>query len=219
MWYALLRHHSFWLLTSSTSSTIIENIQEECKTGLAILAFYYFDFRYTRKEDARIFLSSLLMQLGVQSERLWGFLCELHSSHTDGFRQPSEAELLVCLKNMLKLSGQGELYIVVDALDECESSSGFSAPRQRVLDIIKELVHLKVSHLHLCVTSRFEIDIQGVLKPLKPASVSLHDQPGQMKDIALYVKEIVESEAKMGLWPKDIRNLVIRKLSEKGCGM
>ena len=159
------------------------------------------------------------MQLGDQSDNFLQILSGLHSSHRHGSRQPSEVELLQCLKNMLELPGQGELYIVVDALDECQNLTGFSTPQQQVLDIIKQLVDLKASHLHLCVTSRFETDIRWVLAPLGPDSLSLHDQPGQREDIARYVKEIVESDAKMRLWPEEKRKLVISTLSEKGCSM
>jgi hypothetical protein len=206
------------LLISSISSTIIENIQDECQTGLAILTFYYFDFRLVDKQDARSFLSSLLMQLGDQSDSFLQILSVLHSSHRHGSRQPREDELLQCLKDMLELPGQGELYIVVDALDECQLT-GFRTTRQQVLDIIKGLVDLKASRLHLCVTSRFEIDIRWVLEPLGPDSVSLHEQRGQKEDIARYVKEIVESDTKMRLWPEEKRKLVIRTLSKKGCSM
>ena len=219
MWYAILRALSSWLLISSISSTIIENIQDECQTGLAILTFYYFDFRLVDKQDARSFLSSLLMQLSDQSDNFLQILSVLHSSHRHGSRQPSEDELQRCLKDMLELPGQGELYIVMDALDECQNLTGFPTPQRQVLNIIKELVDLKASNLHICVTSRFETDIRWVLAPLGPVSVSLHDQPGQKEDIAQYVKETVEADADMGSWPEKERKLVISILSEKGCGM
>ena len=212
--------HLDYLLISSISSTIIKNIQDECQTGLAILTFYYFDFRLAKEQDTRGFLSSLLIQLSVQSDEFLQILSVLNLSHRHSpLQQPSEDELLLCLKEMLKLPGQGELYIVVDALDECQDSTGIRTTRQQVLDIMKELVDLKISHLHLCVTSRFEIHIRWVLEPLGPDSVSLHDQRGQREDIARYVKEIVESDAEMRLWPEDKRKLVISTLSEKGCGM
>ena len=210
---------SSWFLISSISSTIIENIQDECQTGLAILTFYYFDFLHADKQDARSFLSSLLMQLGDQSDKFLQILSVLHSSHRHGSRQPSEDKLWRCLKDMLEIPGQGELYVVVDALDECQNLTGSPTTQRQVLDIVKELVNLNASHLHLCVTSRSEIDIREALEPLGPDTVPLHDQPGQREDIARYVKETVESDAKMRLWPEEKRNLVISTLSEKGCSM
>jgi len=63
------------------------------------------------------------------------------------------------------------------------------------------------------------MDIRWVLVPLEPDSVSLHDQRGQRDDIARYVKEFIESDPNMRLWPEEKRKLVISTLSEKGCGM
>jgi len=84
---------------------------------------------------------------------------------------------------------------------------------------VKELVELKLQHLHLCITSRPEIDIRGVLDPLKPYSVSLHDQPEQILDIARYVESVVLSDATMREWPKEEKKLVINTLAKDGGGM
>ncbi len=121
---------------------------------------------------------------------------------------------------MLDLPGQGELYIVVDALDECYNVSGYpTPPRQEVPKIIKELMDLNLSHVHLCITSRHEMDILSALHPLEPVSVSLHDQDGQKADITQYVRAIVYSDAVMREWPKEKREEVIDTLAEKGSGM
>jgi hypothetical protein len=44
-------------------SSIIEDIKPICATGLVSVAYYYFDFKDTRKQDRRGLLSSLLTQL------------------------------------------------------------------------------------------------------------------------------------------------------------
>jgi hypothetical protein len=59
-----------------------------------------------------------------------------------------------CLKYMLNVPGQGELYIVVDALDECPNFPGCPTPREQVLEILQELVVLRLPHVHFCFTSR-----------------------------------------------------------------
>jgi len=120
---------------------------------------------------------------------------------------------------MLELPGQGELYIVMDALDECYNVSGYPTPRQEVPKIIKQLLDLNLSHVHLCITSRFESDILLALHPLKPVSVSLHDQDGQKAEITQYVKAFVDSDAVMQEWPNEKREEVINTLAEKGSGM
>ena len=107
----------------------------------------------------------------------------------------------------------------MDALDECPDSTGLPTQREEVLDIVKELIALKLPHLCFCVTSRPEIDVQGVFDPLNPYDVSLHNQDGQIRDLAEYVKSVVRSDVTMKNWPEKVKESVINDLAEKGGGM
>jgi len=107
----------------------------------------------------------------------------------------------------------------MDALDECPNTFGVPSPRELVLDFVKELVELSLSNLHICVTSRPEIDIRTALEPLTARRVSLHDQTGQRKDIVEYVSSVVHSDTPMGKWRKQDQNLVIETLSDRADGM
>jgi len=184
-----------------------------------MLAIFYFHFGDTTKQDARNLLSSVLIQLCSQSDKFSQVLSSIYSSHGNGFREPSVDTLLECLKENLAIQGQAPLYIVMDALDECPNSSGLRTQRQEVLEIVKELIDLKLPYLHFCVTSRPEIDIRRVFDPLSPYNVPLHNQDGQIKDLAEYVKSVVGSEATMQNWPAKVKELVIDTLAKKGGGM
>jgi hypothetical protein len=186
---------------------------------LATLAIFYFHFGDTIKQDARNLLSSVLFQLCSQSDKFSQVLSSIYSSHGDGSREPSIVTLLGCLKTILALQGQAPIYIIVDALDECPNSSGIPTQRQEVLEILKELIELKHPPLHFCVTSRPEIDITRVFDPLNPYNVSLHNQGGQVRDLAEYVKSVVCSDATMQDWPSEMKESVINTLVEKGGGM
>ena len=203
----------------TNSSSIIKDIQDMCLTGLAILAIFYFHFGDTTKQDARNLLSSVLIQLCSQSDTFSEVLSSIYSSHGNGSREPSIDILLECLKSILALEGQAPLYIVLDALDECPDSSGLPTQRQEVLEILKELIDLKLPHLHFCVTSRPEVDIRIAFDPLNPYNVSLHNQKGQIKDLAEYIKSVVCSDAKIQNWPAKMKELVIDTLAKKGGGM
>jgi hypothetical protein len=122
---------------------------------------------------------------------------------------------------MLKLPDQRPTYLIMDALDECPNVSGIPTSRKRVLQLVKELVDLCIPNLHICVTSRPEVDIRDVLEPLTSRRVSLHDQSGQKKDIEDYVMSVVysNSEPIMRRWRKDDKELVIETLSERADGM
>jgi hypothetical protein len=127
--------------------------------------------------------------------------------------------MMDCLKEMLIVSNQGPTYIIMDALDECPRTSGIPSPREEVLFLVKELVGLRRPNLHVCVTSRPEIDIKGVLQPLCSRPVSLHDETGQKQDIINYVSHVVQSDDTMWRWRQEDKDRVIKTLSEKADGM
>ena len=122
---------------------------------------------------------------------------------------------------MLTIAGQVPIYLVVDALDESSNTHGVPSSRRRVLDLVKELVELKRPNLRLCVTSRDEMDIRIVLKPLTPTSLSLHKQNGQNKDIVDYVTSVVYSDPELNMrgWREEDKELVITTLSRRADGM
>jgi hypothetical protein len=219
-----MRYHKYYIpflsaLTLCISSTIVEEVRDACQTGLATLAFFYFDFRDASKQDARSLLSSLLVQLSNQSDNFCEILFKLYSAHDRGSRQPSEDALIGCLNDMLTLPGQGEIYIVVDALDECRKFSGYPSPREKILMITQELINLPLPHVHFCITSRPEVDIRDALEPLAVYNVSLHDQAGQNQDISDYIKSVVYSDPKMRRWREEDKQLVINTLTEKAGAM
>lgn len=139
--------------------------------------------------------------------------------HRRGSQYPSDAALTQCLKDMLTCPGQAPIYIIVDGVDECPKSSGRLFPRDKVLMLVKELVGFGLPNLHICVTSRPEVDIKTIIQPLTSHSISLHDEKGQMQDIADYITSIVNSDAGIRGWRREDRELVIDMVSQKVDGM
>ena len=201
------------------SSRVIEDIKALQKTGSARLAYFYCDFRDEGKQNRRSLVFSILWQLAAQSDLCCDFLSRLYSEHADGKQKPSDSTLARCLKEMLSLPTRGSLYLIIDALDECPNSSGMPTPREEVLDFVQDLVDLRLPNLHICVTSRPEIDIRTTLEPLTSLRVSLHDQSGQTKDIVDYVSSVVFSDKKMRRWRDEDKILIITTLSERANGM
>jgi hypothetical protein len=202
-----------------TSSSIIKDIEAICATGLASVAYYYFDFKDTEKQNRRGLLSSLLIQLCTQTHHGYDILSQLYESHQDGLRQPSDVDLIQCLKNILALPGHGRVYIIVDAMDESPNKPGIPSPREKVLQLMKELVDLRCSDIRVCITSRPEVDIRMAFEPLASHTVSLHDEGGQRRDIINYIESVVRSDAGMQRWRPEDRRLVIDSLSRNANGM
>jgi hypothetical protein len=123
------------------SSTIIENIDSMRKSGLVSLAFFYYDFREDEKKDLRGLLSSVLVvQLCHQSDSYYRILSNLFSEHANGSRHPSDDGLVRCLKDILRVSGQAPVYLIVDGLDECSNTSAMPSPREKVLTFLGDLI-------------------------------------------------------------------------------
>ena len=94
---------------------------------------------------------------------------------------------------MLKVSGCVPIYLIIDALDECPNTTNLPPPREKVLELIENLIKLDLPNLRLCITSRPEVDIRTSLEPLTTMCISIHDQSGQKKDIEDYVRSVVYS--------------------------
>ena len=187
--------------------------------GLAFLAYFYFDFKDTEKQDLRALLSSLLVQLSDQSDEFFATLISLYSAHKKAAETPADDALAECLKDMLTITGRVPIYLVIDALDECPNDTGIPSSRERVLELVKELVELRLPNLRLCITSRPEFDIRTTLNTLATQQMSLHDESGQKQDIIDYVTSVLHSDKKMKKWRDEDKNMVIKKLSEKADGM
>jgi hypothetical protein len=189
--------------------------------GSTTIAYYYFDFRVTEKQNRNGLLSSLLSQLSAKSDSFRDILSRLRSSRAGGAWKPSHADsaLKDCLRDMLTLPGCDPIYIIVDAIDECPDITGNPSAREEVLELVQELVDWHLPHVHLCLTSRPEIDIRMYLEPLARLQISLHDEIGQKKDIIDYINAVILSDRRMQKWRKEDRQLVIDMLSEKADGM
>jgi hypothetical protein len=189
------------------------------------IAYFFFDFSDKTKQDARALLISLLVQLSDQSDSFSDILYRHHGTH--GSEQPEESVLISCLKEMLRIPWK--FYLIIDGLDECPNDTGVVPrvvpPRRDVLKLVEQLVNLNISNLRLCVTSRFEADIEAYLVPLTSTPTStricLQDQDGQKRDIEQYIRSKIYSDDfdKTLRWTDDDKTLVFNELCWNADGM
>lgn len=201
------------------SSTIVEDIGDLHKRGLASMAFFYCDFRDDDKKDLRGLVSSLLVQLCYHSDPYSTILSDLYSAHNSGSREPSDDALVRCFKDIVKRPGQAPVYVIIDGVDECPNTFGIPSPREKVLMFVEELVNLHLPNLHICITSRPEADIMNAFDLLPFRRVSLHDESGQTQDIVDYVNSVVNTDPKIKKWRAVDKELVIEVLTKKADGM
>ena len=206
------------VLMFTASSAIIQHIMKLRDAGKATLAYFYFDFRHEEKRNVHKAITSLLIQLSAYSKPCRDIIYGLYLAHGKGTQQPLNDTLNDRLKEMVLVSAQQPIFLVMDALDECPDD-GMPAPREEVLRLVKVLVNLQLRNLHICVTSRPEIDIQTKLKPLAVNAISLHDERRQRFVIANYVSSAVSSDEHMREWRDENKKLVVEVLSERADGM
>jgi hypothetical protein len=188
-------------------------------SGLASLAFFYHDSNEDQKKDLRGLLSSVLVQLCHQSDAYCGVLSQFYLKHGCGSQYPDDNTLVHCLKDILGLPGQAPIFLILDALDECPNTSAMPSPRECVLMLVEELLDSRPSNLHICVTSRTEIDIKAILEPLASHSVSIHDEGGHIEDIENYIESVVDTDPRIRKWKKEDKQLVIDVLTKRADGM
>ena len=214
--YNVFSSHLFKL---SISSSIIQDAESIRIMGLALVTYFYCDFRETKKQDVSGLLASLVAQLSAKSDACYSILSSLYSEYDAGSRRPDDHTLMDCLVKMLKVEGQPTIYIIIDAVDECPNDSGVVPPRERVLELVEKLVDSNFRNVRICATSRPEADIQAALASLTPLTISIHDEDGQKKDIAHYVRSTIHSDMNMRRWRTEDKEMVIDTLSRKADGM
>ncbi len=100
------------------SSTVIENITQECYADSSkAVAFYYFKFNDSLKQVPELMIKSLICQLLQRCSKMPGAVESMFCAHERGRRQPTLDALLEALRELIQ--GLPISYVVLDALDEC----------------------------------------------------------------------------------------------------
>ncbi|KAI3326599.1 purine and uridine phosphorylase [Xylariaceae sp. AK1471] len=139
------------------SSTIINDLRNTYPDTDNVF-YFYFDINDTQKQCYKDAIHSLICQLYNRNRILQHYLDSLYSSCNFGHK-PSIETLFTAFQDMVEEAG--EVWIVLDALDECQTST--EHPRQRLLEWIRDLIMSKIN-IHLLATSRPEEDIKTTIE-------------------------------------------------------
>jgi Cdc6-like AAA superfamily ATPase len=194
------------------SSTIIEHLERTCLDQS--LLYFYFDFNDSSKQTFENAIQSLISQLYYKRKDTQQLLNSVFSSHEDGRRQPS-CELLC--KVFSQMTDQAkEVYVVLDALDECPVRNG-------LLLWIETLLQLGQRDVHLLVTSRPEHDIELVLSKLAHQKEDIVPIQNDLvsNDIRKYIQTRVRTGDGLKRWKSrpDVLDKIETQLIEKANGM
>ncbi|KAF7515244.1 hypothetical protein PCG10_003552 [Penicillium crustosum] len=133
------------------SSIVIDHLDQEFQADPTIgIAYIYCNFKWQDNQKINDLLAALLKQLAGRCQPLPNRVRELYKHHKARTTRPSTEEISQVLQTVAATFSK--LFIIVDALDECQTSS---RPH-----FISELFNLQTRHsANIFVTSRFILEI------------------------------------------------------------
>ncbi|KAJ3818482.1 hypothetical protein F5880DRAFT_1491299, partial [Lentinula raphanica] len=176
-----------------TMTSIIQDFKTTITWPTTLMIYHYFDTRDNSgfKTSFQGFVSSLLLQLGTQNEKIHPILQNFYKSSKNGLRHsmPTNAKLEDTLMKITKDLAQNEyqVHIVIDALDECKevdkvwASCVKIANMQLVSGIIISSRNHQPQHF-----GYFTISLKNNLMVGKDIAIFIDEQP--MKDMKLHTE-------------------------------
>ncbi|KAH6646793.1 hypothetical protein BKA67DRAFT_611497, partial [Truncatella angustata] len=196
------------------TSTVIEDLQKNQDLTRTPL-YFYFDFTDTRKQSFENVIRSLIIQMYYRNKDAQKHLNSLYSTCRDGKDQPSFDSLQKAFTNMIH--ELREVWIVLDALDEC-------TPRIELLSWMQDLAqnYQPLSNVHILITSRPEQDIKSAIERHadNEQMIAIRDDLLEA-DIRNYVQARVREHEGLKRWQgrSDIQDRIEASLLDKADGM
>jgi hypothetical protein len=187
-------------------------VARHCETNQSsAFAYFFFDGKGGQKESQTVecLIRSLVRQFSTAYGGVPAVLTKLYHSCHDGGAQPSVESLQATL--LLILEAFDDVYIVLDALDEC-------AERKAILKWIKQTTSWRKSKLHLLATSRPEEDIAKHFRLLDPDHLNIK-QDLVRHDIERYIDSILYDEDFFEQWGNEIKTNIKNTVLESAGGM
>ena len=193
------------------ASTIIDDLSKQCETTQCTLAYFYF-FESPDRQDCTTMLHTLLRQLATRNPACLKILTESYLIHGKGSRQPSLHALLNLLQSMLETCGT--TFIVLDALDECDS-------REELLELIGSIQFWSCADLHILLTSRSEPDVRMTVESWNKKYITNIQNSSHSEDIRTHIISRLSHDSRLRRWrnnPSALKEIEVRVL-EKVDGM
>ena len=174
-------------------STVIEDLQNDRRKRSA---YWYFQFSDDATQRICNMMRSFIRQLSTSP--LPAAINQLWQDHKTPGSDPGIEELAKALDEVINNLG-GEVFIIMDALDECPQTPDQPA-RKELLARIRNLLTKHSENLHILVTSRPEHDLYPELKSHPAINVE--------KFVEGDVRQFLKSALRTGdlkLWSDDIK--------------
>lgn len=200
------------------SSSVIHHLQREYKDDASTaVVYFYFTFSDAKRQESDGMLASLIKQVCCHRPNIPDLVNDLGEYKKKGMR-PSTEELQNSFISTLR--GFTNVYIIIDALDECPN---INTQRDELIEILHYILDSNLNNLHLFCTSRKESDIDVSLRRQfsEPGRGAL-DISSHLQEIERDIGEYIDStltNTKYSSWPIHIKAEVREVLTKKSDGM
>ncbi|KAK2016442.1 hypothetical protein LZ32DRAFT_689113 [Colletotrichum eremochloae] len=167
----------------------------------------YFYLKYTDQgtQILSTILTSLLRQVLCGPANIPDSIMELFHSRQGGSQTIGNTDAVRMLLDVAKK--RRALYIVLDALDECDQSQ-----RRKLLEVVKQLVQCR--SIRLLITSRTQIpDIQASLRIYPQVSIQAHDT-----DLRVYMQHLIFEKDEYGIIDEEFANHIKNQIIARANG-
>lgn len=159
-------------------------------------------------------LRSLLLQLLESSDSISSSVRNLYDSYSH--TQPPTDQLLSSIRSVIDSHRNKNVFIIIDALDECPSEGG---ERSDLCDSLRAMKEWAASNLHVLVTSRSLIELTNSLDALCTIdSISIEGAVVE-SDIRKLIRTQLSNDRKLQKWPTEIQGEIENALSCGAQGM
>ncbi|KAL6825975.1 ankyrin repeat-containing domain protein [Trichoderma sp. SZMC 28015] len=191
------------------TSIVVDHLERTHKADSTIgIAYIYCNYRRQEEQSIENLLASLLKQLGRRQNCLRNFLKDFYEQHIGKGTRPSVDEISTVLHSVAE--GYSTVFIIVDALDECQNSDG---SRQRFLTELFNLQELYGWNLFL--TSRV---IPDIVDHCSETSIPLEIR-ASTEDIDRYLKENTGRLPSFVQQNQQIQKEIVEEISQAVDGM
>ncbi|KAF7905376.1 uncharacterized protein EAF01_005897 [Botrytis porri] len=188
------------------TSAIVDDLESRFSVSNVGIAFIYCN--YAEKVSIAEYLASIIQQLIRQRFVIPDYILDLYHKHRSMGTNINAAEAVHLLHALT--SEFPRLYVVVDALDECEET------KKTRTNLIRQLQNLP-SNVHLLLTSRRLGDIEEKLSDYPHLNIQASDD-----DVRAYLEARIDMEENiLKFCKKDptLRKTIVGKIAEKAHGM
>jgi Cdc6-like AAA superfamily ATPase len=190
------------------TSVIVDDLEHKF-LGTTSVAIIYLFFNFNRKDEQKIehLLSSLLKQLAQSHPTLPAAVGELYDRHKKKRTKPSSNEISRVLQSVT--SEKSRVYIIIDALDECQTSGGCRA------ELVSEIFNLQSkTDVNILATSRYVPEIETMFREIPRIEIRANDH-----DIQRYLDSRMSELSSVVAMESDLRETITKGIIKAVDGM